>query len=139
MRGLPSPCRHPKPTNRPLLTCPAALSNDINDNNDDTFDSGSHINIDVTDVINVIPQSTVPQFFLRHRGGPGSSPSQQRPVGRQPANGEADCRMRCWLLQSTRHWRSRNGLPFYLIFQQCFISKRTPTNDFKMNLRHCYN
>lgn len=40
------------------------------DNNDDTFDSGSHIIIDVTDVINVILRSTIPQFFLHHKGGP---------------------------------------------------------------------
>ncbi|SDB58841.1 Transposase DDE domain-containing protein, partial [Ruminococcaceae bacterium FB2012] len=73
----------------PLLTCPATLLYDINDNSDDTFDSGSHISIDDTDVINVISRSTVPQFFLHHRGGPGSSPSQLRPAGRQPANGEA--------------------------------------------------
>ena len=47
--------------NRPLLTRPAVLSYDINDN---TFDSGSHINIDVTDVINVIPCSSSTLLFL---------------------------------------------------------------------------
>ena len=34
------------------------------DNSDDTFDSGSHINIDVTDVINVIPWSSSTLFLL---------------------------------------------------------------------------
>ena len=43
---------------------------DNSDINDDTFDSGSHIIIDVTDVINVILRSTIPQFFLHHKGGP---------------------------------------------------------------------
>ena len=37
---------------------------DNNDINDNTFDSGSHINIDVTDVINVIPCSSSTLFLL---------------------------------------------------------------------------
>ena len=71
---LPSP--GPGSEGRTLLTRPVAPFNDNNDNNDDTFDNGSHIKIDVTDVINVIPRRTVPQFSLHHRGDPGVSPSQ---------------------------------------------------------------
>ena len=63
------------------------------DNNDNTFDSGSHINNDVTDVINVILWSAAPDFSFVIKGC--GSPAAQ---GLPPRGG-----MPCAMLAFTKY------------------------------------